>query len=247
MNLAKRTGLVAATALTLVSLTLPMTDSLSSYSVIRLRQPVTIDGNWDKPAWQAVPPLRITHYMGDKPNFEPVVTAKMQYDTAHLYVIFRVQDRFVRVLTQDINGPVWEDACVEFFFAPNTAQPTHYFNLETNAGGTPLMQYSTVARQEVTPLPTKSIQAIEIAHSLPQRIDPEIKDSVTWTLEYRIPLEMLQQHAVVTTPEPGVVWHANFYKIAENNTNPHYMTWAPIDLPAPNFHAPQFFGELKFQ
>ena len=218
-----------------------------SYDVVQLRQPLKVDGDWDKPAWQSVTPLRVTHYMGEKPDFEPVVEAKMQYDTANLYVIFRVQDRFVRVLTQEVNGPVWEDACVEFFFAPNTTQPTHYFNLETNAGGTPLMQYSTVAQQEVTFVPSETIQTIEIAHSLPERVDPERSDSVTWTLEYRLPLKTLQQQTVVTMPKPGVVWRANFYKIAENNSNPHYMTWAPVDLPQPNFHAPEFFGSLVFQ
>ena len=246
----KRIGLAIAIVLTAVSQKTLMTDTdagTSSYEVVRLNQPLTIDGDWNKLAWQAVPALPITHYMGKKPGFEPVVEAKMQYDTANLYVIFRVQDRFVRVLTQKINGPVWEDACVEFFFAPNTDQPTHYFNLETNAGGTPLMHYSTAARQEVTTLTPEAIRTIEIAHSLPERIDPELSDSVTWTLEYRIPLKMLQQLAKVTQPESRVVWRANFYKIAENNSNPHYLTWAPVDLPQPDFHAPQFFGKLRFQ
>ena len=240
------TKLAVAMVLTATSQTMLMTDR-PSYEVARLDQPFAIDGEWDKPAWQTVPSVRITHYMGEKPDFKPEVDVKMQYDTANLYVIFRVRDRFVRVLTQEINGPVWEDACVEFFFAPDTAHPTRYFNLEINAGGTPLMQYSTVARQEVTPLPPEAIRTVEIAHSLPERINPEINDSVTWTLEYRLPLAALQRYAEVTLPEPGVVWRVNFYKIAENNSNPHYLTWAPVDLPEPNFHAPEFFGELRFQ
>ena len=235
-----------AVAWAAISSDTPMTE-VPSYDVVQLREPLTIDGDWNKPAWQSVAPLRVSHYMGERPDFEPVVEAKMQYDAANLYVIFRVQDRFVRVLTQDVNGPVWEDACVEFFFAPNTEQPTRYFNLETNAGGTPLMQYSTVARQEVTFLPPEAIKTIEIAHSLPERIDPEMNDSVTWTLEYRLPLEVLQQQAPITMPTSGVVWRANFYKIAENNSNPHYITWSPVDLPQPNFHTPSFFGSLRFQ
>ena len=240
--------LTTAVVATLVSASqkVPMIET-SSYQVIRLRQPLEVDGQWDKPAWHAVSALRVTHYAGEKPGFEPTVEAKMQYDTANLYVIFRVQDRFVRVVTHQINGPVWKDSCVEFFFAPNAAQPAHYFNLEINAGGTPLMHYNTVPRKETKSLPKRDIRSVEIAHSLPEKVDPEITDSITWTVEYRIPLDVLRQHAEITSPGPGVVWKANFYKIAENNSNPHYITWAPIDLPKPDFHAPAFFGELQFQ
>ncbi|WP_262895053.1 carbohydrate-binding family 9-like protein, partial [Parabacteroides distasonis] len=26
--------------------------------------------------------------------------------------------------------------------------------------------------------------------------------------------------------------------------NPHFVSWSPIDLPEPNFHCPEFFGEI---
>ena len=225
---------------------LPMTE-VPAYEVAHLAQPLTIDSRWDKPAWQSVAALQVAHYMGEKPGFRPEVEAKMQYDTASLYIIFRVHDRFVRSITQEINGPVWEDSCVEFFFAPDATEPSHYFNLEINAGGTPLMHHNTVPREEVTFLPEEAIRRVEIAHSLPKKVDPERTDSVTWTIEYRIPLDLLRQYAPVTSPAPGVVWRGNFYKIAENTSNPHYMTWAPVDLPKPDFHTPRFFGELRFQ
>lgn len=218
-----------------------------SYEVTHLTQSLSIDGRWDKPVWQSVPTLRVTHYMGKKPDFRPEVEAKMQYDAANLYLIFRVHDRFVRCITQEINGPVWEDSCVEFFFAPDTDQPTYYFNLEINAGGTPLMHYNIIPREKVTILPADAIRSVEIAHSLPTKVDPERTDSVTWTVEYRIPLNVLRAHAPITPPAPGVVWRANFYKIAENTSNPHYITWAPVDLPKPDFHTPRFFGALRFR
>jgi vancomycin resistance protein YoaR len=77
-------------------------------------------------------------------------------------------------------------------------------------------------------------------------IDPEISNEVTWTLEYRIPLEVLEKYAPVTRPDKGVRWKANFYKIAENSTNPHYITWSEVENDKPNFHLPQFFGTLVF-
>ena len=239
-------SIVGLASLISISQRAPMKE-VPLYEVPHLSQPLSIDGRWDKPAWNAVPTLRVTHYMGKEPDFRPEVEAKMQYDTANIYLIFRVHDRFVRAIAQEINGPVWEDSCVEFFFAPDTDQPTHYFNLEINAGGTPLMHYNVVPREKVSVLPAEAIRRVEIAHSLPAKIDPERTDPVIWTVEYRIPVDLLQAHASVISPSPGVVWRGNFYKIAENTSNPHYITWAPINLPKPDFHAPRFFGELRFE
>ncbi|MFA5695554.1 MAG: carbohydrate-binding family 9-like protein, partial [Proteiniphilum sp.] len=40
---------------------------------------------------------------------------------------------------------------------------------------------------------------------------------------------------------------ANFYKCGDETAEPHYISWSPIDLPAPDFHAPQFFGLLEME
>ena len=200
----------------------------SVYKVARLSQPMKIDAIWDKTQWKNVQPVDIKNYMGAIPGFKPVAQAKMMYDDNNLYVIFHVRDRFIRCITNKINGPVWEDGAVEFFFAPDKNKPLLYFNLETNCGGTPLMHYNLVARKESRELSEEDIRKIEIAHTLPRIIDPEIKDPVEWTLEYRIPLTMLEKYSVITHPARGVEWKANFYKIAENSSNPHYITWSEV-------------------
>ena len=214
----------------------------SVYNVSKLKQSMKIDGKWDKRQWRKIKPVEINNFIREAPpKFHPIVQAKMMYDDENIYVIFRVQDQYVRVITKDIGGPVWQDAAVEFFFSPDASLPLSYFNLEVNCGGTPLLGYRPKK-------PTvEDIKKIEIGHSLPQIIDPEITEPVTWTLEYRIPLAMVEKYSNVTRPKQGVEWKANFYKIAENNSNPHHASWSVIDLPRPTFHTPQFFGTLKFQ
>lgn len=219
----------------------------SVYEVVRLSQPLSVDADWNKSVWQNVKAINITNYMGDVPGFRPHTSVKMAYDNDNIYLIFQVKDQYVRCLTNVINGPVFKDSAVEFFFAPDSALPERYFNLETNCGGTPLMQYHTVARTDSRGLDVEDIEKVEIAHTLPQIIDPEISEPVTWYMEYRIPLDMLEKYAGVTRPAEGVEWKANFYKIAENNSNPHYITWAVVDNPKPNFHLPRFFGTLRFR
>lgn len=219
-------------------------NEVKTYKVIRLKQELNIDGNWNKPQWRKVKPIEVNNFIRENPKFRPRVNAKVMYDDENIYVIFRVEDRFVRSITTEINGPVWKDSAVEFFFSPDTAMPRSYFNLEVNCGGTPLLGYNSMPRKRPV---IEDIKKITIGHSLPNQVYPEISEPITWTVEYKIPINMLENYSKVARPERGVIWRANFYKIAEINSNPHHATWSVIDAPKPTFHLPQFFGMLKFQ
>ena len=217
------------------------------YKISKLKQPIRIDANWDKPQWKKIKALDIANYMGTLPAFHPKAQAKIMYNEENLFVIFRVQDRYVRCITDTINGPVWEDSCVEFFFAPDTNSPESYFNLEVNCGGTPLFYYHKIAKTDRRTIEKEDIKRIEIAHTLPKIVDPEITEPVTWTIEYKIPLVMLKKYSDITPPYKGVVWKANLYKIAEITSNPHKITWSVVENNPMGFHAPEYFGDLVFK
>ena len=217
------------------------------YGVTKTKKPIKIDANWDKKEWKNVKPISITNYMGTVPDFKPETQVKMAYDKEYIYVIFKVNDKFVRCITNRINGPVFRDSAVEFFFSPDTEKPLLYFNIETNCGGTALFHYNLVPRRESKRLSEEEIKQVEIAHSLPEIIDPEITEEVTWTIEYKVPIALLQKYSNVTAPAKGIEWKANFYKIAEISSNPHYITWSKIDKPRPDFHVPEEFGRIIFK
>lgn len=217
------------------------------YKVIKSNKALKINADWLKTQWKKVKPIDIRHYMGKVSVFKPEVQAKMMYDDHNLYVIFRVKDRFVKSVTTEYNGPVSTDSCVEFFFSPDTEFPLRYFNLEVNAGGTPLMFYILKPMSDLKKLSFDELEEIEIAHSLPDTVDPEISDPVTWTIEYKLPLSILSRYSHVSKPAPDVVWKANFYKTGSDTSNPNYLTWSFVDNPEPNFHLPQFFGTLNFE
>jgi hypothetical protein len=109
------------------------------------------------------------------------------------------------------------------------------------------MQYVTVPRKEFVFLHEAEIGKVEIAHSLPKKVFPEIEVDTVWTIEFKLPLKILEQHAAITHPKPGVRWNANFYKTASTTSNPHYLTWSKVDNAIPDFHLPQFFGTLVFR
>jgi len=217
------------------------------YKMARLSEPMAIDANWDKPAWQNIQPLQLGNFVGNEPEHRPQTQTKLAYDSEAIYIIFQVRDQYVRSIWQNYQEDVWQDSCVEFFFKPNNDRSENYFNLEMNCGGTALFAYQTGPRQGEIRIPESEYKAITVAHSMPKLVDPEITDPTTWTVEYRLPLAVLGKYCAVESPAPGVTWKANFYKIANETSHPHYLTWAPLDIQKVEFHLPQFFGTLEFE
>jgi hypothetical protein len=56
----------------------------------------------------------------------------------------------------------------------------------------------------------------------------------------------LERYCPVRPPEIRGRWRVNFYKCADRTSHPHWLTWAPVDSPAPNFHLPDAFGIMEF-
>ncbi len=217
-----------------------------SIKALRITSQPVIDAGWDKPDWRGAGVVLLEGYMGDKPTHFPRTQVKIACDDQALYVIFRVEDRYVRAVADDYQDEVYKDSCVEFFFAPDAESPRDYFNLEVNCGGAMLFQFHRASDGACIEVPESQCRRIEIAASLPKIIDPEIGEPTTWTVEYRLPLDILRPYCRVTEPTSGSQWRANFYKCADDSSHPHWLTWAPVDNPTPNFHLPEFFGILEF-
>jgi hypothetical protein len=213
--------------------------------VKRLASPPKADTDWDKPPWQEIPSELIRNYMGEKPDHFPKTEVKIAYDGMAIYVMFRVEDRYVRAIAAEHQESVCGDSCVEFFFTPGSDVSKGYFNLEMNCGGTMLFHFNSGLKK--VEILKSDCDKIAKTHSLPRMIDPETRESVTWTVEYAIPIDLLSRYCQVSTPKPHALWRANFYKCADNTSHPHWLTWSPVDYPKPNFHLPLSFGVLEFE
>lgn len=202
---------------------------------------------WNKPPWQAIPSERLRNYMGSKPAHFPRVQVKIAYDAMAVYVMFRVADRYVRATATQHQDSVCGDSCVEFFFTPGSDVSRGYFNIEMNCGGTMLFHFQSGPDKKKVVIPVSDCEKMSKTYALPRIVDPEIKEPVTWSVDYALPINLLQRYCAVSPPKPGAVWRANFYKCADNTSHPHWLTWAPVDYPKPNFHLPQTFGVLAFE
>jgi hypothetical protein len=219
----------------------------NTYRAGRMKHNPAIDADWNKAAWQDVAPVTLEYYMGDEPAHQPKVQAKAAYDDDYLYIIWKVEDKFVLARRTQHQQDVWRDSCVEFFFTPGGhPEEMGYFNLETNCAGVKLFGIHTAGSKNEK-VAAEDFSKFATASSLKGPIDPEIAEPVTWTLEYKIPLGLLERFAKFERPKPGVTWRANFYKCAEDTSHPHYLTWSPVTNAKPAFHLPKYFGILTFE
>jgi hypothetical protein len=217
------------------------------YLVRKATSEPVLNGCWGKSFWKGCDVLVLENYMGERPDHFPVTQARLLYDETCLYVIFRVEDRYIRAVSQKFGDAVYCDSCAEFFFTPGKDIEAGYFNIEMNCGGVMLMNHQSGRDENCRCISLEDAGKIQVFHSLPKIIDPEMTEPTTWTLEYRLPIGILGAYAVVERPDSGVVWRANFYKCGDETSHPHWLTWAPIDLPKPDFHQQGFFGTLEFE
>jgi len=197
--------------------------------------------------WSEIAPLCIDQVAGEHPAHFPSVQSKLAYDAAALYVIFQVADRYVRAVANHYQDQVFLDSCVELFFTPGEDISQGYFNLEVNCGGTALFHHQKGRNLDDLPVSRADFEQVEIAHTLPKIVNPEIAEAITWVVEYRLPFAILSTYAHIDTPGPAVRWRANLYKCADGCSHPHWLTWSPVILPVPDFHRPEFFGHLMFE
>jgi hypothetical protein len=217
----------------------------------------SLDAAWDSAEWSHAQTLPVDRFH-DKPDpLYPRTHARVLYDESGLHVFFRVEDRYVRSVTTEYQGPVYRDACVEFFMEPDVKRG--YLNMEINAGGTLLMKYHDPNLKPGAPqsppgftlvlVPWEQARNVRIRHSMPKVIDPEITMPVTWYVQYFVPFDVLEAHFGPLRPIAGRTWRANFYKISTGNSHPHHVSWAPIppEGRAGGFHQPRYFAPIRFE
>ena len=217
------------------------------YTVRSARLRPALRGDWDGPAWGQADVLELASFRPEGSAHRPVTSAKLLYDDAGAFGIFRVEDRYVRCVHTGYNDPVYKDSCVEFFVRPK--EDRGYFNFEFNCGGAFLCSYITdPARvpggfKEFVLIPEEDGKRIDVYHSMPRVIEPEVAEPTVWLLEFFIPFSLLEKY---TGPiDTGREWRANFYKCGDETSHPHWASWSPVD--ELNFHLPRCFGTLGFK
>ena len=168
--------------------------------------------------------------------YKPSVHFSMAHSDKAVAVMFEVSEDHVRAVAMENNGPVWEDSCVEFFVQAPDGK--HYTNFEMNCAGTMLAALRT-SRHDPEKFTQEQFAPIRRITSLPhEQVDSRAEGQSWWAIEV-IPFE-----AFGYSERPEAL-RANIYKCGDKCDQPHFLSWSPIDLPTPNFHCPDYFGDIE--
>jgi hypothetical protein len=192
-------------------------------------------------AWAPLPAHPIACVNWASYPYAPEVTVKIVHTPSHLLLQYHVREKSIRAQYTQCNQAVWTDSCVEFFVSPDHKQT--YYNFEFNCIGTPLLRHNIKPHEGPYATP-ELLSAILTESSLGRDAIALRQGDVTWQLRIAIPYSCFFAHRV--TDLRGQTLFANAYKCGDELPEPHFLSLFPIHTPTPNFHAPAFFGELRF-
>lgn len=169
--------------------------------------------------------------------YKPQVSVWLGHNGEYLIYTFSVVENHLLVNNLYDNGSVWEDSCVELFVAD--PDDVYYYNFEANAAGT-MLASRCVCRADTDRMPPEEMAKILRCASLQHKLyDEVLEDGVCWQLTIAIPFAMIGYADGAPTEIK-----ANFYKCGDKTHNTHFLSWAPIASPTPDFHRPESFRRL---
>lgn len=190
-------------------------------------------------------PIDVVNWEGY--NYNPDVKFRMAYSATEIYLQYRVKEHCVKaVYGEDAGSAPYKDSCVEFFCVPDD-EFNAYYNLELNciakgtfAGGqlrTERTKFGDDVLSQIRRHSTLGSEAFGIKESEGEDFE--------YTITVALPVKLFSLSNV--KPLKGRTIKANFYKCGDDMPQPHYFSWNPIKTERPNFHKPEFFGNVHFE
>lgn len=177
------------------------------------------------------------------PSFSycPEVKASLSFDDSSVRIRFDVAEDHVLATETSDNHPVCVDSCVEAFIM--TADGRNYINFECNPLGT-LLAARRATRKEKSPLCPEELALVRRRGSHVGASPFELRQSggspQLWWLEMEIPFSLLGY-----TGRPDSL-RFNLYKCGDRTDRPHYLSLFPVLSDKPDFHRPEYFGDMLF-
>jgi hypothetical protein len=165
--------------------------------------------------------------------YKPELAIYAGYNDKYLWLHFKVKEDYIRAEGKKDQDTVYQDACVEFFIQLGDS----YRNFEFNCIGVCLSAIGP-DRHSRTRLDAENLSRVIRYPSLNPKDPPAEGSKCDWSLTVGIPLDLIGL-------EQGSKFRCNFYKCGDKTKIPHYVSWAPINIPAPDFHRPEYFGEIE--
>ncbi len=178
----------------------------------------------------------------------PKVNVRLMHNDQEIFGVFFVDDLTLLARKTEPQSPVHLDSCVEFFVMPQGCDG--YFNFEFNAIGTIHCTVKGVDSelkkdQRSIKLGPDELSLIYTDTSCKEPILTELKGTLQWWLFFKIQKSLFTKFFPTLNHQKHKLWLGNFYKCGDELSNPHWISWAPVDLL--NFHTPYNFGSIVLE
>lgn len=134
-------------------------------------------------------------------------------------------------------SPVHMDSCVEWFVNFYPEKCDRYFNFEVNPNGAMNVSFRKDRFNEQK-LTAEEVNSFGIKTEI---------FADRWTASYKIPFAFIEKYIPGFTLRKGLTLKTNFYKCAEGAENIHFLVWNNVETEKPDYHRPEFFGELTVE
>ena len=172
-------------------------------------------------------------------GYNPEAEFQMAHNDKNIFIKLTAHNDYIVSQCKNINDMVCGDSCMEaFFIIPGSDV---YFNFEFNSDGVMFLGCgkSRAGRTTVDPeIIKKYVTVTAESDDIPQ--NKRGKWSVTAIINKDI------FPALIGIPFSCGTGKGSFYKCGDR-VIPHFISWNKIDTDHPDFHTPEFFGDLLFE
>ncbi len=175
--------------------------------------------------------------------YKPAVGFRIAHANNQIWLKYYVTEENILAQTEEINGGVSGDSCVEFFFDP--LANGNYYNFEFSCIGKPHLAYGPGRGKRRFVDPQLIQNELQITSTLGSKTFAEKTGGHSWEMTMIIPASMFIHDKGIKLK--GLRTKANFFKCGDKTSIKHYLTWNPIVAEKPDFHRPEQFGTVVFE
>jgi hypothetical protein len=184
------------------------------------------------------------HYIDNELWSEFKSNCETSFSMAHcgsaILLKYYVNEDVIKSTMFKTNDPVHRDNCVEFFISFGAEK--EYYNIEMNCLGICLMGYG-IDRANREILPEAIINKIRRGVLIKSAEEPA-GTKFEWQITLVVPIEVFTYTKLTSfEQEKG---SCNFFKCGDDLPEPHFFSWNKIYNQKPDFHLPEFFGNIQF-
>ena len=187
------------------------------------------------------PVAAIDSFIWDENGYKPESCAAVfGVEGEGIHAILWSWEENPRCVCTNRDDPVYTDSCLELFLMP-VADDNRYINFEVNKNGVYLSQIGTCRKDRVF------IKELTDLEPIIQTMEIEEGSKKAWGYEIIIPDAFIsdlygKEFSLCETKIKG-----NFYKCGDETEFPHYGSHFPVKTENPDFHRPEFFGDIIFR